>query len=140
MANEVFERRAWRVRIFWIAAAAVAAIAIVAAMLPEAVEVDVARVDRGDVRVEVVDEGRTRMHDVYVISAPVTGRVLRVEVEPGDAVSAGDVVARMSSAASGFLDPRSELQARAALAAANAQLRSAAADLALAEREHGRNV
>ena len=52
-------------------------------MLPERIEVDVARVDRGDVRVEVVDEGRTRMHDVYVISAPVTGRVLRVDGRTG---------------------------------------------------------
>ena len=55
-------------------------------MLPDAVEADLAKADRGDVRVEVVDEGKTRMHDIYVISAPVTGRVLRVEVEPGDEV------------------------------------------------------
>ena len=96
--------------------------------------------DRGDVRVEVVDEGRTRMHDVYVISAPVTGRVLRVTVEPGDEVAAGAVVARMSRAAAGFLDTRSDLQARAAVNAAEAQLRSAAAELALAEREHQRNM
>jgi HlyD family secretion protein len=109
-------------------------------MLPESIEADVATVDRGDVRVEVVDEGRTRMHDVYVISAPVTGRVLRVTVEPGDEVAAGAVVARMSRAAAGFLDTRSDLQARAAVTAAEAQLRSAAADLALADREHKRNL
>ena len=109
-------------------------------MLPDSVEVDVATVDRGDVRVEVVDEGRTRMHDVYVISAPVTGRVLRVTVEPGDEVAAGAVVARMSRAAAGFLDTRSDLQARAAVTASEAQLRSAAADLALAEREHKRST
>jgi HlyD family secretion protein len=102
--------------------------------------VDIAPVDRGDVRVEVLDEGRTRMHDVYVISAPVTGRVLRVTVEPGDEVAAGAVVARMSRAAAGFLDTRSDLQARAAVAAAEAQLRSANADLALAEREHRRST
>ena len=130
MANEELQRRSRRVRMFWIVAAAVVVIAIVA--------VDAARfasrrtslaVDRGDVRVEVVDEGRTRMHDVYVISAPVTGRVLRVEVEPGDEVAAGAVVARMSRAAAGFLDTRSDLQARAAVTAAEAQLRSAAAEL-----------
>jgi HlyD family secretion protein len=107
-------------------------------MIPDAVDVDVATIDRGDVRVEVVDEGRTRMHDVYVVSAPVTGRVLRVEVEPGDEVRAGAVVARMSRAAAGFLDTRSALQARAAVSAAEAQLRSAAAELALVEREHRR--
>jgi len=140
MANDDLQRRSRRMRIFWVTAAALIAVVITVAMMPSAQEADLARIDRGDVRVEVVDEGRTRMHDVYVISAPVTGRVLRVTVDPGDQVAAGAVVARMSRAAAGFLDTRSDLQAKAAVAAAEAQLRSANADLALAEREHGRNV
>jgi HlyD family secretion protein len=140
MDNPELKNRSRRVRIFWILAAIVVGVVIVFAMLPKPLEADVVAVDRGDVRVEVVDEGRTRMHDVYVISAPVTGRVLRVTVEPGDEVAAGAVVARMSRAAAGFLDTRSDLQARAAVTAAEAQLRSARADLALAEREHHRNM
>ena len=109
MPNEELQRRSRRVRIFWIVAAAAVVIAIAVSMLPDAVEADLAKADRGDVRVEVVDEGKTRMHDIYVISAPVTGRVLRVEVEPGDEVQAGTIVARMSRAAAGFLDTRSDL-------------------------------
>jgi HlyD family secretion protein len=140
MANEELQRRSRRVRMFWIVAAAVVVIAIVLSMLPDAVEADLAKADRGDVRVEVVDEGRTRMHDIYIVSAPITGRVLRVEVEPGDEVAAGAVIARMSRAAAGFLDTRSDLQARAGVTAAEAQLRSAEAELALAEREHKRNT
>src|SRR5687768_11635234 len=140
MANEELQRRSRRVRIFWIVAAVLAVVAIAFSMLPDPIEVDVAQADRGEVRVEVVDEGRTRMHEVYIISAPVTGRVLRVNVEPGDQVGAGAVVARMSRAAAGFLDTRSALQARAAVTAAEAQLRSANSELALAEREHRRNT
>jgi len=140
MANDSSRGRVRRVRVFWIVAAALVIGVIVVSMLPQPLEVDIAAVDRGDVRVEVVDEGRTRMHDVYMVSAPITGRVLRVEVEPGDAVKAGAVVARMSRAAAGFLDTRSDLQARAAVAAAQAQLRAATADCALAEREHQRNL
>jgi HlyD family secretion protein len=140
MANEEAARRARRVHIFWIAAALVAAVAIGVSLLPEATEVDIVRAERGDVRVEIVDEGRTRMHDVYVISAPMTGRILRVEVDPGDEIEAGGVVARMSRSAAGFLDVRSAAQARAAVDAAQAQLRSAAAELAFAEREHSRNI
>jgi HlyD family secretion protein len=140
MANEELQRRSRRVRIFWIVAAAVVVIAIALSMVPDAVEADLAKADRGDVRVEVVDEGRTRMHDIYVVSAPITGRVLRVEVEPGDAVAAGAVLAHMSRAAAGFLDTRSDLQARAVVTATEAQLRSAQADLDLAEREHRRNT
>jgi len=140
MANAELQQRSNRVRIFWIAAGVIVAVIIGISLLPESLEAEMARVDRGDVRVEVVDEGRTRMHDVYVISAPITGRVLRVTVEPGDEVAAGAVVARMSRAAAGFLDTRSDLQARAAVSAAEAQLRSAAADLSLAERENKRSV
>jgi HlyD family secretion protein len=140
MSNEELQKRSRRVRLFWIAAAAVVVVVIAVSLLPESIEADVVRVDRGDVRVEIVDEGRTRMHDVYIISAPITGRVLRVTVEPGDVVEAGAVVARMSRAAAGFLDARSDLQARAAVSAAQAQLRSTEAELALAEREHRRNT
>jgi HlyD family secretion protein len=138
--NPELQARSRRVKYFWIAAAVVVVLVIVMSMLPDPIEADIATVDRGDVRVEVVDEGRTRMHDVYVISAPITGRVLRVEVEPGDEVAAGAIVARMSRAAAGFLDTRSDLQARAAVSATEAQLRSAAAELALSEREHKRNT
>jgi HlyD family secretion protein len=130
--------RSRRVRTIWIAAAALV-VAFVAYMFwPRPLEVDVVTVARGDVRVELVDEGRTRMHDVYVVGAPVAGRVLRVAVEPGDTVAQDEVIARMSRAAAGFLDTRSDLQARAALAAAQANARAAAAQATLAERELAR--
>jgi HlyD family secretion protein len=130
--------RTRRVRTIWAVAAALV-IAFVAYMFwPRALEVDVVTVATGDVRVELVDEGRTRMHDVYVVGAPVAGRVLRVAVEPGDAVAQDEVIARMSRAAAGFLDTRSDLQARAALAAAQANARAAVAQTTLAERELAR--
>ncbi len=113
MAAEQQARRARRVRIFWIAATAIAVAAVAIALIPRAAEADFAVIDRGTVRVDLVDEGRTRMHDVYVVSAPVSGRVERVEVEPGDAVAAGVVVARMTPAGTGFLDLRNDQQARA---------------------------
>jgi len=138
MANEEFAVRRRRVRLIWGIAVLVLAALVTWGLLPRPVEVDLATIDRGAVRVELVDEGRTRMHDIYVISAPISGRVLRVEVEPGDAIAAGAVVARMTRAAAGFLDPRTDLSARAAVDAAAAQLRSADTTLDLARREHER--
>jgi HlyD family secretion protein len=138
MVNESLNHRQRRVRWIWIAAGVVTAAAIAWALVPRATEADFVTIDRGDVRVELVDEGRTRMHDVYVVSAPVSGRVLRVEVEPGDVVKAGAVLARMTQAAAGFLDTRTDLQARASVDAAAAQLRAAETDLALAAREDAR--
>jgi len=138
MANEEFAKRRRRVRLIWAVAILALALLVTWGMLPRPVEAEFAVVDRGPVRVELVDEGRTRMHDTYVVSAPISGRVLRVNVEPGDAVAAGAVVARMTRAAAGFLDPRTDLSARAAVDAAAAQLRSADTSLDLARREHER--
>lgn len=138
MANGEFQARRRRVRWIWVAAISVFAVAVGWGLWPRALEVDVAVVDRGDVRLDLVDQGRTRMHDTYVVSAPISGRVLRIEVEPGDTVGAGSVVARMTRAAAGFLDARTDLQARAAVDAAAAQLRAAQTELDLAAREDTR--
>ena len=138
MNNPNFKARARRVRTIWMVVIAVAAAAVVWGMWPRPVEQDLVTIDSGDVRVELVDEGRTRMHDVYIVSAPVSGRVLRVEVEPGDIVARGEIIARMTQAAAGFLDTRSDLSARAAVDAAQASLRATETDLALAAREHER--
>jgi len=138
MANEEFARRRRRVRWIWGIVIVVLVLAVAWGLLPRAVQVDIALVDRANVQVQLVDEGRTRMHDVYVVSAPVSGRVLRVEVEPGDAVKAGSVLAQMTRAATGFLDTRTDLQSRASVDAAAAQLRSADTQLELARREHER--
>jgi HlyD family secretion protein len=138
MARDTFDRRRRRVRIFWIVATAIAAALIGIGMMPRPTEVDVAVIDRGDLHFDLIDEGRTRMHDVYTVSAPVSGRVLRVDVEPGDTVKKGEVIARMTQAAAGFLDTRSDIAARAAVEAAEASLRAADTELDLARREHER--
>jgi HlyD family secretion protein len=138
MANETFDKRRRRVRHFWIGATAVALALITVGLWPRPTEVDVVTIDTGNVPLDLVDEGRTRMHDVYTVSAPVAGRLLRVEVEPGDTVRQGEVIARMTQAQAGFLDPRSDIAARAAVEAAEAALRASAAELELARREHER--
>lgn len=138
MENEEFRKRRRRVRWIWGTAITVLVLLIGLGLMPRPFAVDTATVDRAAVRVELVDEGRTRMHDIYVVSAPVSGRVLRVEVEPGDQVTAGSIVARMTRAAAGFLDTRTDLQARAAVDAAAAQLRAADTTLDLAARDDER--
>ena len=55
--------------------------------MPSPVPADFATVQRGSLQVTVDEEGETRVRDRYVISAPVAGRMLRIELEPGDPVS-----------------------------------------------------
>lgn len=138
MANEEFLARRRRVRWLWALAITASALLVGWGLLPHPLAVDMATVGRGDVHVDLVDQGRTRMHDIYVVSAPFPGRVLRVEVEPGDQVAAGAVVAHMTRTAAGFLDTRSDAQARAAVDAAEAQLRAAQTEMDLAARDDAR--
>ncbi|MHC4860088.1 MAG: efflux RND transporter periplasmic adaptor subunit [Planctomycetota bacterium] len=58
-------------------------------------DVSMAVVSRGPVREFVEEEGRTRVVDRFVISAPVAGRLLRVEREAGDRVAKGDLLAEI---------------------------------------------
>jgi HlyD family secretion protein len=89
-------------------------------------------------QVTIDEEGRTRVHDAYLVSTPVAGRLLRVQVRPGDPVVRGETqVALMRPTNPAILDISSREQARAAVQAAQAALRVAQADLnaALAQQE-----
>lgn len=109
---------------------------------PEPVEVETGTVDRGRLRVTVDEEGQTRARNRTVISAPVTGACSPVDLEEGDTVSTGSVVARLRPVP---LDPRSREEAEARLQSAlesrkEAEARAAQAREALEEarRELGR--
>lgn len=110
---------------------ALAAVAIIAALAwafsPRAVEVDTAAAARGDFEQTVDDDGKTRVRDRYVVSAPLAGRLQRISLKAGDPVSEGLPLAVIAPALSPFLDLRSrnELGERLGTAEA-AQLRAAA--------------
>lgn len=115
------------------AAAALVVLAVTAwAMRPVPVHVQTAAVVRGPLRVTVDEDGVTRVRERYAIAAPVGGRLLRVQLREGDAVAAGDVVARIAAAP---LDARTVRQGQAGVAAAEAVWREAAAALAAREAE-----
>ncbi len=121
--------------VFWSVVALVLAALIIYAFLPRPVPVDMAEVARGDVVVTVQDEGYTRVREVYEVSAPVGGRLLRVEPEAGDVVAAGDVLANILPSDPAFLDARSQGEAEAALRSAEALLGFATADVERARAE-----
>lgn len=126
----------WRRGIVWGALGAVLAGSLVYAFRPQPIPVDLAKVARGPMVVTVDEEGETRVRDVFVLSAPVSGRALRIEAEVGDVVVADrTMVAEIEPQDPGFLDVRSEAQARAALRAAEANKDLAAAELVEAQAE-----
>lgn len=108
-----------------IAAAAIGAFA--RALWPEARAVTLVDVQTQRLEVHRVDQGYARVRDLYVVSTPVAGTLSRIELEPGDAVTTGQVLARLAPLASTPLDPRASAMADAAVDTARAQVRQAEA-------------
>ncbi len=84
------------------------------AFWPESVDVDTAAVVRTAMQVSIDEEGETRVRDRFVVSAPVAGRLSRIELEPGDAVVENGVVAHFSPADAPLIDTRSRAELTAA--------------------------
>ena len=128
-------------RRIWLSAVIIGGLAGVA-LWPRTIAVDVARVSRGPLVVTIDEEGRTRVRDRFVVAAPVTGRLLRIELDPGDRVERGAIIARLQPEPPALLDARTHAEAlasvesaEAALEHARAEERRARAALAQAQRE-----
>lgn len=126
------------VSVFWIAAAAAVAILIAWFAWPRAISVQTAAIDRGEVRREIVEEGRIRVHDVYTVAAPVGGLLQRIQLEAGDDIAKGAIVASIAPADPSLLDARIAEEANATAAAARSALALAEADLELARSDEAR--
>ena len=70
-------------------------ILIVQAFRPAPIPVDTRCLNRGELQVSVNAEGKTRVRNRFTISAPVDGRLVRIELDEGDKVEQGAVVARI---------------------------------------------
>lgn len=99
-------------------------ILIVYGFLPRATAVDVAKVTRGPLTIMVEEEGKTRVKDRFVISAPVSGYMRRITLEAGDFVKRGQTVAELEPLRSAVLDPRSRAAAEAEVSSAEAALKA----------------
>jgi len=121
---------------------AVAALILFFVFRPSPLPVDSGVVSRGPLQVTIEGEGVTRVNDRFVLAAPVSGKLVRVELEEGDHVRKGSVVASLLPVQ---LDSREYREAfsragsaRAALDEAIARQRRADLTLVQAERRFGR--
>jgi HlyD family secretion protein len=104
---------------------------IVIGLLPKPVVVETARVTKGNLRVTVDEEGRTRVKNRYVIAAPAAGHMRRIELKPGAKVEARvTLLTSLETSGADLLDARSLAQAEARVRAAEA-----GRDQAVARRE-----
>src|SRR5574340_1005374 len=112
-------------RIFVITILAIVIIGVIYGFIPKPVPVDTVKAIRGPMRVMIDEEGKTRVKDRFVISAPVSGFMKRVSLKVGDPVKKGQVVVELEPLRSGVLDPRSRAEAEASVSAAKASLKAA---------------
>lgn len=124
-------------RTLFLTVGAVAVVAVLAlALAPQPVAVDLAPVERGPLEVTVDHEGVTRVRDLFEVSAPVAGRLRRIQLEPGDPVRAGKtVLATFQASAPVVLDARSRAEAEARIEAARALLERSRAEREAAQAE-----
>lgn len=122
--------RRWANRLLLIAIAVATVGAIVYALLPQPVAVDLQPVQRGELIVTVDEEGQTRVRERYVVSSPLAGRLLRIELDPGDEVTAGKtLLAVLEPTNPTLLDARSLAEAEARVKRAEKTLERADPDL-----------
>ena len=133
------KRPAWKLALYLFAALALAGL-VTFFVLPGPLLVDAGEVTTGPMEVTVSDQGETRAHDRFVIAAPVSGRLMRMELHDGDTVSEGQLLAQIAPLPQSV---REREEQRARIDAAEAMLREASEharhaqdDLALAKIEN----
>jgi HlyD family secretion protein len=107
-------------RIVGLAGLLALAVLLAISFLPQPVPVDLAPVTKGRFERTIDEDGKTRVRERYVVSAPLAGRVLRIELKEGDAIERGGVLAVMVPAAPALLDVRTERELKERLGAAEA--------------------
>lgn len=127
------QRARWFRRAAWIAVGLAIVVALALAWRPKPVPVEVVAASRGDLIVTVDEMAKTRVRDRYVVSAPMGGNLLRIELSAGDPVKEGAVLARIVPMQPALLDPRTRAEAQARVAGAQAAKNQADAAIARAE-------
>ncbi|MCB1628929.1 MAG: HlyD family efflux transporter periplasmic adaptor subunit [Xanthomonadales bacterium] len=129
-------------RWIWLALAALLLAGVLLALREAALPVEVAKVSRGTLAVDVEEEVRTRLRVRERITVPLPGRIDRVELRPGDRVQAGQTIVTLTAGPAPRLDSaqRERLQAEWVAAQADqrrveAQSTAAQAAAELAEQE-----
>lgn len=92
------KRRSWKLAATVVALLALAAVVAVPILRPAPLKVETARAVRGPLRVTIDAEGKTRVRDLFTLTAPVAGLLRRVTLRRGDTVRAGDTVALIEPA------------------------------------------
>lgn len=111
---------AWRLRTFLFIAAVGAVSGVWLLLRPNPMSVETAAAKRGLFVKTILNEGKTRVRDRYVVSAPIAGMLGRVTLKAGDPVDGSTIVAIVSPGRTPLDDPRARRQLEERLGVAEA--------------------
>lgn len=118
---------------WWVGVAAMAVLAALAwAFAPRPLAVETATASMGPFERSIEENGRTRVRDRYLVSAPLSGELARIDLREGDAVTPATVLARLTPALAPMLDARTRAQLALQVETAEATLARAEAHVARA--------
>lgn len=133
MNDKTSPRRMPRRWIGWLLLALAAALLVYAAYRPRPMVVEVATVATGTFEQAIEQDGQLRLKNRYVITAPTPAQLQRPTLKVGDAVRAGDVVARLAPVAPQMIDARTRSVLQQRVGSADAARRAAAAQVQRAQ-------
>jgi HlyD family secretion protein len=131
----------WRTSLVWLIIGGAAAALLVYSFIPEPVAADLAQVTRGALVVTVDEDGKTRVRDKYVVSAPLGGKMQRIALRAGDPVKAGQtILASIVPTEPKLLDDRDRAEIEARVDVAQSALQLAQTKLSRAKVAHEDSV
>lgn len=123
----------WMRRTGWVIAAVAVVAALAWGLRPRPIQVDAATATRGTFVKTVDEDGKTRVRERYVVSAPITGHLLRIALEVGDAVEPGTLLATLVPPSPSLIDVRTEEELQQRVGAAEARHMATTAAMKRAE-------
>lgn len=115
---------------------------LVFAFIPQPVRVSTSEVMRDRLQVTVNEDGRTRIRDRYIVSAPLGGQLQRIQLRAGDVIEAGTtVLAEIVPGDPALLDARAIAEAEARVRRAESAVQRARPELeqAIAQLDYAEN-
>ena len=121
----------------WVLGIGLCALALTYALWPSPVRVEIVRVTQGPMMVTVDEDGKTRVKERYIVSAPIAGQLARLELHAGDTVEANKtVIATIEPTNPALLDARSLAEAESRVKAAEAAKQQSYAKLEAAREAY----
>jgi HlyD family secretion protein len=120
-------------RLAWSVTAAIAGLLLFLALRAAPVPVEIGEVRVAPFTQSFEEQGKTELNHRYVLAAPIAGTLRRINLQQGDPVHAGDLVAEVEPSSAALLDPATRTRVVAETEAAGADARAADARVTMAQ-------